>query len=96
MSYTVKTTMTKPAGTAWFSQANPEANTRLNNWVKARSGVISATSVDVDANTIDHFLTCDTKASYDALVAAQATNADYQAKQAYRVAQKQVGTTTVV
>ncbi len=86
MSYVVKTTNTKPVGVQWFGQAHSEAKLRLNQWVLAQPGVLSAINGITDPNTQTAITVFEDEAAYQNFLAAKQNNADAQALAAYALA----------
>ena len=96
MTYVVKTETTKPANVQWFGQANPVVNLRLNLWVRAQPGILSAIGRVTAPNTFTTITVFQDEAAYNAFQAALASNADGIARQAYATAQNFQTTTEVV
>ncbi len=86
MSYPVKVTTTKPAGTQWYGRANPAENLRLNQWVLAQPGVLSAITKVTGLNQLTVLTVYESEAAYNAFRTAYAANADAQARLAHAAA----------
>lgn len=93
MSFIVTTTLTKPANSIWFRDANPEAANRLDAWFNTQPGLISASTQNVDENTMVHTEVFVDVNAAKALLESAKTNADWQAKSAFRQANNQQATT---
>lgn len=92
MSYAMITVTTKPADTVWFNVADPAAAARINTLVRALPGFITASTQRVAPNTVQNIVIFDTKENCDAMVALMQSNADFQAKEAYKASHGQVST----
>lgn len=86
---------TKPADKTWFNVVNPEAARRIAAWVKTQPGFITSSSQRIAPNTIQTIVLFDTQANLEAFTAALASNADNQAREAYKTATGQVTTVVV-
>lgn len=86
MTYTVKVTTTKPAGTQWYGQTNPVENVRLNQWVLAQPGVLSAISRVTGLNQLTVLTVYESEAAYNAFQTAYAANPDAVARKAHAAA----------
>ena len=83
MAYTVTTTAVKPAGILWFNKYDNSNSMNEINWIKTQPGYVSLKIVAKDANTIVSTLVFEDQASYDAMVDARSSRADWIARQNY-------------
>lgn len=95
MSSAMIVVTTKPADTAWFAAAHPDAVKRLADWAKAQPGFITSSIQRIAPNTMQNIAIFDTRANLDAFVAALAAHPDNQAREEYKAANGQVSTVTL-
>lgn len=94
MSYAIITVTTKPADTAWFSSTYPAAAKRIGEWVATQPGFVTASSQRIAPNTAKSIAIFETQAQAEALLAAVVSNADWQAREAFKAARSQVSQIT--
>lgn len=92
MSYALITVTIKPSDSVWFGKAQPDTSKRMAEWTKTQPGYVSASAQRIAPNTFQNIVIFDTKEHLAAFVAAQATNADCQARDAYKAANGQSST----
>ena len=83
MSFTLKTTFTKPADKSWWYDIDLPAHTRYANFVASFPGVVSAINGAQDANTNNSTVVFESKERFDAFVTACQTNSDWLARKSY-------------
>ena len=87
MPYTVNIIVSKPANAVWFKDVNKQANDADIAFVKAQPGFVSWKLVSApDVNNYTTAMVFEDKAKYDAMMAARAGTAAYQARLAHRTA----------
>jgi hypothetical protein len=96
MSYTVKVTAVRPAGTDWYSDANPAGHEAWQNWFKNLPGVVSVKKTKPDANTIVRTYEFVNEAAYVNVRQESLNNAQNLARTGYNELHGIVSTTEVI
>lgn len=86
MSYALITVTIKPSDSVWFGKAQPDTAKRMAEWTKTQPGYVSGSAQRIAPNTFQNIVIFDTKENLAAFVAGQATNPDFQARDAYKAA----------
>lgn len=96
MAYTMNTRSVKQAGKQWWNEVDPTGAQRYATFVQSSAGFVSATGgvTAGDPNVWESSITFETKAQFDAFVAACKTNADWMARDAYKSENGQTSTFT--
>lgn len=83
MAFVLSRTVTKTGNTPFFNVANPAAVGRLKTWTLAQPGVLTTGVSAPNANTQSGIIVFDTMENLNAFRTARASNADFQAREAY-------------
>lgn len=85
MAYTMNTRSVKQAGKQWWNEVDPTGAQRYATFVQSSAGYVSATGgvSNTDPNVWESSITFESKAQFDAFVAACQTNADWVARKTF-------------